>query len=501
MQISPDLSRKTWDVPESVGKYRETPSAKPTQRGVVYALAPSPLELPRIWAGTDDGLIHLTTDGGAHWKDVTPTQLKPFAKVSIIEASHFDVNTAYAAINTLRLDDMRPHLLRTHDGGKTWTEIVSGIPDGAPTNVIREDPKRRGLLFAGTEHAVYVSFDDGDHWEALRQNMPATSIRDLIIKDDDLIAGTHGRGFWILDDITPLRQLVTEEKASAKLFKPQTAMRVRWNTNTDTPIPPDEAAGKNPPDGAILNFYLASDATGPLSVDILDRSGKTLIRHYSSDELIGAVDLQHLQVPTYWARAPRRISTAAGFHRVIWDMHYSPVAVSREDLPMQAVFEDTAPVNPAPWVLPGAYLVRLTVNGASYEEPLMVKMDPRVKTFVFGLADQFTISKQVYDALKQSAEITGEVKDAREKAAGHAETLQKLEEFEGRRGARFGAGDRLPVEGPATLSKVTSALEALIAALQDADVAPTASQKLAVEAELREMNRLIERWRKLKATL
>ena len=336
-QISPDLSRKTWEVPESVGKYRDAPSAKPTQRGVVYALAPSPLELPRLWAGTDDGLIHLTTDGGAHWKDVTPPQLKPFAKVSIIEASHFDANTAYAAINTLRLDEMKPHILRTHDGGKTWTEIVNGIPDGAPTNVVREDPKRRGLLFAGTERAVYVSFDDGEHWEALRQNMPATSIRDLIVKDDDLIAGTHGRGFWILDDITPLRQLAADEKAPAKLFKPQTAMRVRWNTNTDTPIPPDEAAGKNPPDGAILNFYLGADATGPLSVDILDRTGKTLIRHYSSDELIGEVDLKHLQVPTYWARAPRRISTAAGFHRVIWDLHYSPVAGSREDLPMQAV--------------------------------------------------------------------------------------------------------------------------------------------------------------------
>jgi photosystem II stability/assembly factor-like uncharacterized protein len=195
-QISPDLSRKTWEIPPSVGKYRDTPTAKPTQRGVIYALAPSRLDINRIWAGTDDGLIHLTIDGGLHWKDVTPPQLAPFAKVSILDAGHFDAQTAYAAINTLRLDDMRPHIYRTHDSGKTWTEIITGIPDGAPVDVVREDPERKGL-FAGTETQVYVSFDDGAHWQSLRLNMPATSIRDLIIKGDDLAVATHGRGFWI----------------------------------------------------------------------------------------------------------------------------------------------------------------------------------------------------------------------------------------------------------------------------------------------------------------
>ncbi len=206
-EISPDLSRKTWDVPANVGKYKGTPGAQVTQRGVIYALAPSPLDINRIWAGTDDGLIHVTVDGGKNWQNVTPPQLVPFAKVSILDAGHFDAQTAYAAINTLRLDEMRPHILRTHDGGKSWTEIVNGIPDGAPVDVVREDPKRKGLLYAGTEREVYVSFDDGDHWQSLRLNMPATSIRDLIVKDDDLVAATHSRGFWILDDVTPLRQL------------------------------------------------------------------------------------------------------------------------------------------------------------------------------------------------------------------------------------------------------------------------------------------------------
>ena len=222
-QISPDLTRKTWEIPASVGKYQATSAAAPTQRGVIYTIAPSPLDINRIWAGTDDGLIHTTADGGAHWKDVTPPQLGPWMKVSILDAGHFDALTAYAAINTLRLDDLRPHIFRTHDGGKTWTEIVNGIPDGAPVDAVREDPKRKGLLFAGTEREVYVSFDDGDNWQSLRLNMPASSVRDIIVHDDDLIAATHGRGFWILDDITPLRQLERSVATPAHLFKPQTA--------------------------------------------------------------------------------------------------------------------------------------------------------------------------------------------------------------------------------------------------------------------------------------
>src|SRR5256886_2494712 len=270
-QISTDLTRKTFDVPETVGKFRSQPNAQPTQRGVIYAVAPSPLDINLIWAGSDDGLIHRTTDGGAHWSEVTPKQLKPWQKISILEASHFDKNTAYAAVNTLRLDDLRPHIYRTRDAGATWTEVTNGIPQNENTDVVREDPERKGLLFAGTERAVYVSFDDGDHWQSLRLNMAASSVRDLIIKDDDLCAATHGRGFWILDNITPLRQLQAKITAApAMLFKPQTALRVRWNTNSDTPIPPDEAAGENPPDGAMIDYYIASRASRPETIEIND---------------------------------------------------------------------------------------------------------------------------------------------------------------------------------------------------------------------------------------
>ena len=289
-QISPDLTRKTWDVPASVGIFAS--EVKPTQRGVIYAIAPSPLDIKRIWAGTDDGQLWITTDGGGNWSNVTPPSLMAWEKVAGLEASHSDPNTAYAAINTLRLNDLRPRILRTRDGGKTWTEIVNGIPSNENTNAVREDPKRKGLLFAATERTVYVSFDDGDRWQSLRLNLPATSVRDVIVKDDDLAIGTHGRGFWILDDITPLRQLDDKVVGSnAHLFEPETAYRVRWNVNSDTPLPPDEPAGQNPPDGAIIDYTLSS-AT-PVTLEILDAAGRQ-VRKYSSTDVPEKLDESQL---------------------------------------------------------------------------------------------------------------------------------------------------------------------------------------------------------------
>ena len=504
-QISPDLSRKTWDVPANVGKYRDTPTAKPSQRGVIYALAPSPLEINRIWAGTDDGLIHVTVDGGAHWKDVTPPALTPFAKVSILDAGHFDAQTAYAAVNTLRLDDMRPHILRTRDGGKTWTEIVNGIPGGAPVNVVREDPKRKGLLFAGTEREVYVSFDDGDHWQSLRLNMPATSMRDLIVKDDDLVVATHSRGFWILDDITPLRELTAQvADAGAFLFRPQTAIRVRWDMNTDTPLPPDEPAGQNPPDGAIVDYTLGSSAAGTVTLEISDGAGH-LVRRYSSDDPVEPID-PTLAIPAYWVRPPHPLSNAPGMHRFLWDMHYQPVREGRPNYGMQAVVHDTAPANEAPWVLPGRYTVKLTANGQSYEQPLIVKMDPRVKTSAADLTQQFAASKQIYDSilgaskpLEQIRALRKQVEQLKEHAGAAADALEafdkKLAALAG--GAR-GAGRFTPPGGPDTLASVQAALSGLLRLLQGADVAPT-TQAVAAAADRRKaLASLLDKWRALR---
>ncbi len=399
-QVSPDLTRATWTPPASVGKYRDTPAAAATRRGVIYAVAPSPLDISRIWAGTDDGLIHTTADGGKTWRDVTPPELTAWSKVSMIDASHSSVLGAYAAINTFRLDDLRPHIYRTRDGGASWTAITNGIPDGAAVNTVKEDPVTKGLLFAGTERQVYFSIDDGEHWQSLRQNMPATSIRDLVVKGDDLVAGTHGRGFWILDDITPLRQL-TAGLGDVHLFAPARALRVRWNMNTDTPLPQEEPAGRNPPDGAILDYYLASEASSPVTIDILDAAGHT-VRAYSSDDAAEPIQ-DESNVPAYWIRPTLRLSTAPGMHRFVWDLHYAAPEGMLRSFPIAAVFHDTAREPNGVWAMPGSYTVRLSANGRSVTRPLILGMDPRVKTPQPELLRQFTLSAQLSDAIRSVA--------------------------------------------------------------------------------------------------
>src|SRR5476649_890193 len=321
-------------------------------------------------------------------------------KISIVDAGHSDALTAYAAVNTLRVDDMRPHIFRTHDGGKRWTEIVSGIPEGAPVDVVREDPKTKGLLFAGSEREVYVSFDDGGQWQSLRLNMPASSIRDLIVKDDDVVAATHGRGFWILDNITPLRQLnAAVSGAAAFLFKPQTALRVRWDMNTDTPLPPDEPAGPNPPEGAIIDYYLKSAAPGPVTLEIFGSDGKP-VRKYSSTDTVFTPDPATSTIPLYWYRPLTALSAAAGMHRFTWDVHYQPLdgggRMGGPNLSMGAIGHNTMASPTTPWVNPGQFTVKLTVNGTSYSQPIAVKPDPRVKTPPLAMAQVYSLSKATY---------------------------------------------------------------------------------------------------------
>ena len=506
-QISPDLTRKTWDIPASVGKYRDAESAKPTQRGVVYALAPSPLDANLIWAGTDDGLIQMTADGGAHWTNVTPPDLKAWEKVSIIDAGHFDKDTAYAAINAFRLDDLRPHIYRTHDSGKNWSEIVNGIPDGAAINVVREDPMRKGLLYAGSERETYVSFDDGEHWQSLRINMPATSIRDLAVKGDDLIAATHGRGFWILDDVTPLRQISASViESNAHLFRPETALRVRWDTNTDTPIPPDEPAGQNPPDGAILNYYLGPGFSGNVSLEIVDSAGK-LVRRYSSTDQPPPADPM-LAIPRYWLRPPQTLSSAPGLHRFVWDMRYTPLPESgHNEYPMQAVIHNTPAMPNSPWVMPGGYTVKLTAGDHAYNQPLTVKMDPRVKTPASGLREQFTLSLKIYDdlgasfaAAEQLHDLSNQLAERKTHAEGTTATAiaafeAKAAALEGQAGGRFG-GRR--AAGPETLNSVNGQLTGLMSSLQEADVTPTMQLVAAVADRRKALAGLMARWSALR---
>ncbi len=504
-QISGDLTRKTFEVPANVGKFSRETTAQPTQRGVIYTVAPSPLEISRIWAGTDDGLIHLTTDGGKKWSDITPAQMKPFQKVSILEASHFDAQTAYAAINTLRLDDLRPHILRTRDSGKTWTEITSGIPENENVDVVREDPVRKGLLFAGTERAVYVSFDDGDHWQSLRLNMAASSVRDLIIKNDDLVAATHGRGFWILDDITPLRQLDAKVLSSdAFLFKPELTYRVRWNMNTDTPLPPDFPAGENPPDGAVIDYYLQSAASGPVTLEIRDSAGKA-VRRYSSADPVPADDPM-LAIPTYWVRPPQVLSAAAGAHRFLWDMHYPSVPGIKPEYPIAAIPHNTAPQPTSPWVMPGVYTVVLNVNGKTYSQPLTIKMDPRVKTPNTGLAQQFKLSQQMYNDLLIVVPASDQVDAVRQQLAelrkqvDQGELIAPVNDLDQKLQALAGGVTRRPGPGtePPNLGNTRTRLLAILTFLQEADDTPTSQMTSAVSELEPSVQPLIKRWQELK---
>jgi photosystem II stability/assembly factor-like uncharacterized protein len=504
-QISPDLTRKTFEVPDTVGKYRSQPTAAVTQRGVIYAVAPSPLDIKRIWAGTDDGLIHLTTDGGAHWNNVTPPQLKAWQKISIIDASHFNAGTAYAAVNTIRLDDLRPHIYRTRDSGATWTEITSGIPNNENVNVVREDTERKGLLFAGTERAVYVSFDDGDHWQSLRLNMAASSVRDLIIKGDDLCVATHGRGFWILDDITPFRQLEPKVTTTdAFLFRPQTAIRVRWNMNTDTPLPPDEPGSENPPDGAVINYYLGAVPAGPVTLEIRDAAGR-VVRRYSSADPIPAIDPK-LAIPPYWVRPVKSLSTDRGMHRWLWDMHYPPVPGLKPAYPIAAIYRNTAPDFTSPWVMPGKYTVVLSVGGKSYTQPLVVQMDPRVKTSARDLAVQFKLSKQLYDQWLVLNPISDQIKAIRSQLTD-LRSKAKVDDVKTRLDALIAKLDVLAgaeVGRPDSASKLTlqntlAKLRTLFGVIQDADLAPTPSVAAAVAQLQTDASSLMTQWQAIRS--
>jgi hypothetical protein len=460
---------------------------------VIYAVAPSPLDRNRIWCGTDDGLIQLTTNGGKSWNDVTPSAISAWQKISIIDAGHFDVSTAYAAVNTLRLDDVRPHIYRTHDSGKTWTEIVHGIPEGQTVNVVREDIQRKGLLFAGTERAVYVSFDDGDNWESLRLNMPATSVRDLIIKSDDLAVGTHGRGFWILDNITPLRQW-NRDKHETVLFKPQTALRIRWSLNTDTPLPPDEPAGENPPDGAMIDYFLAQDS--PATLEIKDKNGN-LVRRYTSNDTPVLPDPKRLRIPGYWIRPFAALSSQRGLHRFLWDMHYTPLAGVEPQYPMSAVYRDTAPSPTSPWVVPGEYTVVLTAGGRSYTQRLTVKMDPRVRMSEKELQEQLTLSQQLSE-LRASLEPIGKVFDSLvpQLTKLREQSLPKNVEdkLDGLNARLKELGPPYPRPGaPPSLHALDSARE-LFGQIQGVDAAPTDRVKAAVSEVRDQAAVLTKRW-------
>ncbi len=537
-RISPDLTRQSWAVPANMGKYAS--QVTPSPQGSITALSPSPRSTSVLWAGSDDGNVQVTTDGGAHWTNVTPAAIKPWTRIFNVDAGHFDNGTAYIAANTMRLDEMNPHFFRTHDGGKTWTEIDNGIAPGAVANSIREDPRQKGLLYAATDAQVWVSFDDGDHWSSLRLDMPAISVRDLELKDDstclcaDLIAGTHGRGYWILDDVTPLRQ---EDAAAAArdayLYKPATAVRVRLAANDPTPWPPELPAGENPLPGGIIDYYLASDVSSPVTLEILDKSG-TMIRSYSSTDEVRNPDpaldpaaydrvcranpnAQDCALPLYWPAPPMVVSTKKGMHRFAWDLHYAPIpgAAGRGgEGGGGAVPHRTYDEPYAPWAPPGQYTVRLTVNGKSYTQPLTLRLDPRVKTPAAGLTQLATLTTELYFGARDTRAAYEQARSVANKLAsaqgGEAASLEaRIDSIappppaggrgRGGRGGFAGRGRGGAAPGGPTLQSVSGELLGAAMAMQGADITPTASEVAAANKARADERAVMAKWKSLSA--
>jgi photosystem II stability/assembly factor-like uncharacterized protein len=503
--ISPDLSREQPEVPESPAlrdDFRTPQLASMPRRGVIYAVAPSPREVNTIWAGTDDGLVHVTHDGGTTWQNVTPPELRAWDKVSQIDAGHFDSQTAYIAINAIRRDDMRPHIFRTHDGGATWRRIVNGLPEMGPVNVVREDWQQPGLLFAGTERAVYFSIDDGAHWQSLRMNMPASSIRDLVIHENDLVIGTHGRSIWILDNFAPLREMANAMAAPVHLFSPPQATRVRWNMFSDTPLPPEEPAGKNPPDGAIIDFYLKQNGKA-VQLDIVNDKNET-VRRFASSDKAEVIDTTAIPHPTYWIRPPQNLSTSSGHHRFVWDLRHEPPPGSEREFAIAAVYHNTPSAPVGPFVHPGRYTVRLTADGTVLERPLEVRLDPRVNISAADLQLQTENSLACYNGYLQLQKIRESIEAALQNPATQRDA-KKQEALQALRGSGLPGNPDLLYSSITAASADKETIVGLqnkflfmLNALQSAEARPTQQTIAGVKAleEMREA--LAKRWETVK---
>jgi photosystem II stability/assembly factor-like uncharacterized protein len=458
--ISPDLSRKKKDADKDF-KGTDLQGAADAGYGVIWNIAPSPVKAHVIWVGTDDGLIQLTTDGGKNWKNVTPPAVPLWAKISKISPSPFDVHSAYAAVDMHRLDRFEPLLLKTTNDGKTWTTINNGIPKDEYTSVIRTDNEKKSLLFAGTDRTVYVTFNDGENWQPLTLNLPTTLYTDLLVHKNDLIASTQGRAIWILDDLSPLRELsgkfIDQDVA---LFTPSQAWRMRGNTNHDTPWPPSTPLGQNPPDGALIDYWLKDNVTGPVKLSIYDSKGD-LIRSYSSDD-----KPENLPANRYfdkrWIKPAQILSSEKGMHRFLWDLRYPRPEALHYGYSIAAVWTVGTPIEPmGPLVMPGKYKAVLNVNGKDYKSDFEVKLDPRVKVSESALKKQLEFAQKVNlklnDAVSLYKKVDNKLKEDNEKLSQDAK--EKLSALK------------------SDIGRLCGGLSGFASSVQSADAAPTQGQK------------------------
>ncbi len=467
-EISPDLTGDT-RKDKTVAAGPATPeNARALGYGVIYSIAPSPLKAGLIWVGSDTGLVHLTRDGGGHWDNVTPQGLPDWSRVTEIEASHFDAAVAYASVDRHRMEDYKPYLYRTRDYGKTWALMTDGLAEPAYLHCIREDPTRQGLLYAATELGVAVSFDDGGHWQSLRLNLPVVSVRDVVVHGDDLVIATFGRGFWILDNASPLRQIDRKAISSdAFLFKPAVAIRLNPEPFTGTPFPIEEPRAKNPPEGAIVDYYFQTAPAGEVVLEVLDTKNQ-VIRRYSSQDREQAAPRRAGAVADYWTVEPPRLTAKAGAHRFLWDLRYP---APRTDPASENDFEGPPQ---GPQVLPGAYQVRLTVGGHSYTQPLVVKLDPRSTATAMDLSKQFELSMASVREMGKAADALREMREARRRLAerkqsANTDLASKITALDAEAATIIGGG--AGGEGN-NLGSVSGQLSAALGVAQSADRTP-----------------------------
>ena len=437
--ISPDLTREEPGVPPNLDPATAADDGGTGSRcGVIYTIAPSRVADRDLWIGTDDGLVWRSRDEGGHWADITPRALTAWSKVTMLEVSHVDADTAWAAVDRHRLDDFAPYIYRTRDGGESWTLSVSGIPRGSFVNAVREDAKRPGLLYAGTEKGMYVSFDGGDRWQPLQLNLPVTSVRDIDVHGDDVVIATHGRALWILDDVTPLRQVDAEvAREKAWLFAPASAVRVRPAGFTGTPMPMDEPRAANPPLGATIDYVLGHAPAGDLTLSILDEKGD-LVRRYSSADKLPPLSRDDSRLAPEWLTPPVVLPATPGMHRTVWPLRYpAPPTLAKGN-----TFADGV------WAPPGRYNVELGVDGQRMARPLVVEPDPRVTLAPGAYGRQFELARRVERAREAAASAMKE-----------AETLHK--ELVARAGGSHAANSEEP------LARAMASLDAQALALSE----------------------------------
>ena len=530
--ISPDLTNRPGEpVPPSADQEEKKPEAaksdetkekeaenkkpksqeeeqtlKPPDRRAITTIAPSTVKGGVIWVGTNNGLVQVTTDNGASWQNVSPPGLLKYSEVTMVEASHFDAGTAYVSVDNHQGNDFKPHIFRTSDYGKSWQEIVTGIPDLSFVKVVREDPKRKGLLYAGTETGPFVSFDNGEQWGTLQQNMPTVSVRDMVVHDDDLVAATYGRAFWILDDLSPLRQ-IDEKVAQSNVYfyKPATAIRLRNDMNQDTPLPPEMPAGDNPPTGAIFDYYFKTAPQDEVAIAVYDSKGQLVRKLSSTRETLRSEEPP--PVPNYWVYHPTPLATNAGMNRYVWDLRYTAPEALQHTYPISALYERTHAEPQGPFVVPGTYEVRLTVDGKTYKQPLTVTMDPRVKITQAELEQQLQFEQQIdqlitdtFNLHEQAAKFLDEVSDRQNALKNNdqakatldavSELQGKAEKLQGEIQRGFGGfGKPKP-----TFTLLNGELSGLSETAGQADQAPTDAMHVAYHDYCQDLTKVAQQW-------